>query len=244
MIGTLATQAAAADIDTLISTGDKDLTQLVGRKIRWYNTMSNELLDVAGVTAKFGVPPERIIDYLALVGDAVDGVPGVAKCGPKTAVKWLTQYGTLDNLVANADAVSGVVGQNLRDHLAFLPLGKKLVTVVCDLPDLPAPTALHRHTAGHPDTARAVQALPVPLPGSMKSTARTRPPASRRKRSASPMTIRRRPEAGGELRNRADLAAVRRLAGQDRGRRVHRRWTPRRPAWIPSKRASSAFRCR
>ncbi|MEN9477947.1 MAG: hypothetical protein RLZZ300_2088, partial [Pseudomonadota bacterium] len=148
VIGTLATQAAAADIDTLISTGDKDLTQLVGPKIRWYNTMSNELLDVAGVTAKFGVPPERIIDYLALVGDAVDGVPGVAKCGPKTAVKWLTQYGTLDNLVAHADAVSGVVGQNLRDHLAFLPLGKKLVTVVCDLPDLPAPTAL---TATPPD---------------------------------------------------------------------------------------------
>ena len=148
VIGTLATQAAAADIDTLISTGDKDLTQLVGPKIRWYNTMSNELLDEAGVTAKFGVPPERIVDYLALVGDAVDGVPGVQKCGPKTAVKWLTQYGTLDNLVANADAVSGVVGQNLRDHLGFLPLGKKLVTVVCDLPDLPAPTAL---TATPPD---------------------------------------------------------------------------------------------
>ena len=150
VIGTLATQAAAADIDTLISTGDKDLTQLVGPKIRWYNTMSNELLDTAGVESKFGVPPERIVDYLTLVGDAVDGVPGVAKCGPKTAVKWLTQYGTLDNLVANADAVSGVVGQNLRDHLGFLPLGKKLVTVVCDLPDLPAPTAL---TAMAPDIA-------------------------------------------------------------------------------------------
>ncbi|WP_027456816.1 DNA polymerase I [Dechloromonas agitata] len=148
VIGTLATQAAATDIDTLISTGDKDLTQLVGPKIRWYNTMSNELLDEAGVEAKFGVPPERIVDYLALVGDAVDGVPGVQKCGPKTAVKWLTQYGTLDNLVANADAVSGVVGQNLRDHLGFLPLGKKLVTVVCDLPDLPTPTAL---TATPPD---------------------------------------------------------------------------------------------
>ena len=148
VIGTLATQAAAADIDTLISTGDKDLTQLVGPKIRWFNTMSNELLDEAGVTAKFGVPPERIVDYLTLVGDAVDGVPGVPKCGPKTAVKWLTQYGTLDNLVANADAVSGVVGQNLRNHLGFLPLGKKLVTVVRDLPGLPPPTAL---TATPPD---------------------------------------------------------------------------------------------
>ena len=142
VIGTLATRAAAADIDTLISTGDKDLTQLVGPKIRWYNTMSNEMLDSAGVEAKFGVPPERIIDYLALVGDTVDGVPGVQKCGPKTAVKWLTQYGTLDNIVASAADISGVVGQNLRNHLDFLPLGKKLVTVVCDLPDLPAPTAL------------------------------------------------------------------------------------------------------
>ncbi|WP_150428615.1 DNA polymerase I [Dechloromonas sp. CZR5] len=150
VIGTLATQAAAADIETLISTGDKDLTQLVSPKIRWFNTMSNELLDEAGVEAKFGVPPKRIIDYLALVGDTVDGVPGVQKCGPKTAVKWLTQFGSLDNIVANAADIGGVVGQNLRDHLGFLPLGKKLVTVVCDLPDLPAPATL---TATPPDTA-------------------------------------------------------------------------------------------
>ncbi|WP_374325915.1 DNA polymerase I [Azonexus sp.] len=142
VIGTLATKAAVDGIDTLISTGDKDLTQLVGPHVRWYNTMSEEMLDAAGVEAKFGVPPEKIVDYLALVGDTVDGVPGVAKCGPKTAVKWLTQYGSLDEVVANADKISGVVGQNLRDHLDFLPLGRKLVTVVCDLPDLPAPTAL------------------------------------------------------------------------------------------------------
>lgn len=103
--------------------------------------MSEELLDAAGV-AKFGVPPEKIVDYLALVGDAVDGVPGVSKCGPKTAVKWLSEYGTLENLVAHADEIKGVVGQNLRAHLDFLPLGKKLVTVVCDLPDLPAPRQL------------------------------------------------------------------------------------------------------
>ena len=150
VIGTLATQAAAANIETLISTGDKDLTQLVSPKIRWFNTMSNELLDEAGVEAKFGVPPTRIIDYLALVGDTVDGVPGVQKCGPKTAVKWLTQYGSLDAIVANAADIGGVVGQNLRDHLDFLPLGRKLVTVVCDLPDLPAPATL---TATPPDTA-------------------------------------------------------------------------------------------
>ena len=148
VIGTLATTAAVDGIDTLISTGDKDLTQLVGPRVRWFNTMSNELLDEAGVAAKFGVPPEKIVDYLALIGDSVDGVPGVQKCGPKTAVKWLEQYGSLDGIVAHAAEIGGVVGQNLRDHLAFLPLGRKLVTVVRDLPDLPAPAAL---TATAPD---------------------------------------------------------------------------------------------
>ena len=155
VIGTLATKAAVNGIETLISTGDKDLTQLVDPLTRWYNTMSNELLDEAGVEAKFGVPPALIIDYLTLVGDTVDGVPGVAKCGPKTAVKWLTQYGSLDEIVANADKISGVVGQNLRDHLEFLPLGKKLVTVVRDLPDLPAPSALTA-TARDSDTLRSL----------------------------------------------------------------------------------------
>ncbi|WP_371323752.1 DNA polymerase I [Dechloromonas sp. ZY10] len=148
VIGTLATQAAAAGIDSVISTGDKDLTQLVGPHVRWVNTMTDEVLDAAGVEAKFGVPPEKIVDYLALVGDTVDGVPGVSKCGPKTALKWLAQYGSLDGVVANAEKITGVVGQNLRDHLDFLPLGKKLVTVVCDLPDLPAPAAL---TVSAPD---------------------------------------------------------------------------------------------
>ena len=148
VIGTLATRADAAGLETLISTGDKDLTQLVGPRTRWFNTMSNELLDEAGVLAKFGVPPALIIDYLALVGDAVDGIPGVPKCGPKTAVKWLTQYGSLDGIVAHAGDIGGVVGQNLRDHLEFLPLGRKLVTVVRDLPDLPLPETL---TATIPD---------------------------------------------------------------------------------------------
>ncbi|MGB5012173.1 MAG: DNA polymerase I [Candidatus Dechloromonas phosphoritropha] len=142
VIGTLATKATVDGINTLISTGDKDLTQLVNPLVRWYNTMSNELLDEAGVEAKFGVPPKMIVDYLALVGDTVDGVPGVAKCGPKTALKWLAQYGSLDGIVTHADEISGVVGQNLRDHLEFLPLGKKLVTVARDLTNLPAPTAL------------------------------------------------------------------------------------------------------
>ncbi len=144
VIGTLTRRAVEAGWEVVISTGDKDLTQLVQPGVRWVNTMSEEVLDSDGVTAKFGVPPERIIDYLALVGDTVDNVPGVEKCGPKTAVKWLTEYGTLDNLIANADKVGGKVGENLRKHLDFLPLGRKLVTVVTDLPlpvgpaDLPA----------------------------------------------------------------------------------------------------------
>jgi DNA polymerase-1 len=136
VIGTLAKQAAAQGIDTLVSTGDKDLAQLVDGHVRLVNTMSNEFLDEAAVLAKFGVEPARIVDYLALTGDAVDNVPGVEKVGPKTAVKWLTQYGTLDDVVAHASEIGGVVGENLRKHLDFLPLGRKLVTVACDL-DLP-----------------------------------------------------------------------------------------------------------
>ncbi len=137
VIGTLAARAAAAGEDCVISTGDKDLAQLVDERVTLVNTMTDEKLDVAGVAAKFGVPPGRIVDYLALVGDAVDNVPGVAKVGPKTAVKWLEQYGSLDAIVAHAAEIKGVVGENLRKHLDFLPLGKKLVTVARDL-DLPA----------------------------------------------------------------------------------------------------------
>jgi len=142
VIGTLARQAAAQGIEVVISTGDKDLAQLVDRHVTLVNTMSNEVLDETGVLAKFGVPPERIVDYLALVGDTVDNVPGVAKCGPKTAVKWLTQYGSLDNLIAHAGEIGGVAGENLRQALDFLPLGRKLVTVVCDLPLPETPTSL------------------------------------------------------------------------------------------------------
>ena len=133
VIGTLARQAAAAGIDCVISTGDKDLAQLVGPHVRLVNTMSNEVLDEAGVEKKFGVPPALMVDYLALVGDAVDGVPGVDKVGPKTAVKWLTQYGSLAGVMANAAGMGGAIGDNLRRALDFLPLGRKLVSVVCDL---------------------------------------------------------------------------------------------------------------
>ncbi|MET3433103.1 DNA polymerase-1 [Herbaspirillum seropedicae] len=135
VIGTLSVQATAAGLDTIVSTGDKDMAQLVNEHVTLVNTMSNEVLDIAGVTAKFGVPPERIVDYLSLIGDTVDNVPGVEKCGPKTAVKWLTAYGSLDGVMANADKISGVVGENLRRALDWLPQGRVLVTVKtdCDL---------------------------------------------------------------------------------------------------------------
>ena len=133
VIGTLTHEASQKGARCIVSTGDKDLTQLVNPHVMLVNTMSNEVLDEAGVLAKFGVPPERIVDYLSLVGDAVDNVPGVNKCGPKTAVKWLTEYGSLDNLLANADKVGGVVGENLRAARDWLPMGRKLVTVKCDV---------------------------------------------------------------------------------------------------------------
>ena len=133
VIGTLAQQASQHGTRCIVSTGDKDLTQLVNQYVTLVNTMSNEVLDEAGVLAKFGVPPQRIVDYLSLVGDTVDNVPGVTKCGPKTAVKWLTEYGTLDNLIAHADEIGGVVGDNLRAARDWLPQGRRLVTVKCDV---------------------------------------------------------------------------------------------------------------
>ncbi|HEY5994824.1 MAG TPA: DNA polymerase I [Gallionellaceae bacterium] len=133
VIGTLARQAEAQGVRTIISTGDKDLTQLVNPHVLWVNTMSEEKLGEAGVEAKFGVAPARIVDYLALVGDTVDNVPGVSKCGPKTAVKWLTQYGTLDSLMAHAGEIGGVVGENLRNTLDWLPQARRLLTVKCDV---------------------------------------------------------------------------------------------------------------
>jgi len=142
VIGTLAKQAEAADIECVISTGDKDLAQLVTPHITLKNTMSNETLDEAGVMAKFGVKPTQILDYLTLIGDTVDNVPGVPKVGPKTAVKWLGEHGTLDTIVAHADKITGVVGENLRNTLEWLPKGKQLLTVKCDL-ELPyAPATL------------------------------------------------------------------------------------------------------
>ncbi len=142
VIGTLAKQAEAAGLDCVVSTGDKDLAQLVSDHITLKNTMSNETLDIAGVQAKFGVLPTQILDYLTLIGDTVDNVPGVPKVGPKTAVKWLTEHGTLDVIVANADKITGVVGENLRNALEWLPKGKQLLTVKCDLALSYAPDSL------------------------------------------------------------------------------------------------------
>ncbi|MCB1761534.1 MAG: DNA polymerase I [Gammaproteobacteria bacterium] len=133
VIGTLATRAAAQGMRTLISTSDKDLAQLVGEHITLINTMTNVVMDREGVIAKFGVAPEQIVDYLALVGDSVDNIPGVPKCGPKTAAKWLEQYRSLDQLMASADEISGKVGDNLRDSLTQLPLARELATIRRDL---------------------------------------------------------------------------------------------------------------
>ncbi len=136
-IGTLARVAAASGHQVLISTGDKDLAQLVTPDVTLVNTMAKppEVLDIEGVKAKFGVPPERIVDYLTLIGDSVDNVPGVEKVGPKTAAKWIADFGSLDGVVAAADGIKGVAGENLRKALDWLPQGRRLITVVtdCDL---------------------------------------------------------------------------------------------------------------
>ena len=148
VIGTLAKAATRAGMRTIVSTGDKDMAQLVGPTVTLVNTMTNEVLDEAGVIRKFGVPAERIVDYLTLVGDAVDNVPGVPKVGPKTAVKWLQEYGSLDNLLAHAGEIRGVVGENLRAAADWLPRARELVTIRTDVP---LPFALTSLTRRAPD---------------------------------------------------------------------------------------------
>jgi DNA polymerase I len=155
VIGALAKQAESEGIRTIISTGDKDIAQLVNDHITVVNTMrdafrrTDDVLDIAGVEKKFGIPPSLIIDYLTLIGDKVDNVPGVEKVGPKTAVKWLQEYGTLDGIIENADNITGKVGENLRTALTWLPTAKELITIRCDigmqenLTDL-APRALNK----------------------------------------------------------------------------------------------------
>ena len=136
VIGTLALQAEAVGETVLISTGDKDFAQLVTNKITLVNTMSDTTMTPQGVQEKFGVSPQQIVDFLALTGDSVDNVPGIPKCGPKTAAKWLAEYGTLDGVIESADSVGGKIGEILREHISILPLSKKLVTIKtdCELP--------------------------------------------------------------------------------------------------------------
>jgi DNA polymerase-1 len=134
VIGTLVRDAVALGVQTIVSTGDKDIAQLVGPTVKLVNTMSNEWLDEAGVQQKFGVSPTQIVDYLTLIGDSVDNIPGVDKVGPKTAVKWLQQYGSLDEIVAHAAEFTGAVGENLRKALAWLPMARKLLSIKCDVP--------------------------------------------------------------------------------------------------------------
>ena len=155
VIGALAKQAESEGIRTIISTGDKDIAQLVNDHITVVNTMrdafrrTDDVLDIAGVEKKFGIPPSLIIDYLTLIGDKVDNVPGVEKVGPKTAVKWLQEYGSLDGIIKNADNITGKVGEHLRAALTWLPTAKALITIRCDigmqenLTDL-APRALNK----------------------------------------------------------------------------------------------------
>ena len=154
VIGTLAKQAQGEGMRTIISTGDKDMAQLVNEHVSLVNTMSNETLDVAGVQTKFGVPPERIIDYLALVGDSVDNIPGVDKVGPKTAAKWLAEYGTLDNLIGHAEEIGGMAGENLRKVRDWLPRARELLTIKCDVPSASACARSRAAAARHGEARR------------------------------------------------------------------------------------------
>lgn len=154
VIGTLAMRARAAGLRTIIATGDKDIAQIVNHDVVLLNTMSGTWLDAAAVKDKFGVPPERMVDYLALVGDAVDNIPGVPRVGPKTAAKWLEQYGSLDVLLEHADEIKGKVGESLRGHLEQLALSRQLATIRCDLELDLNPTAMQRRA---PDVDALVQ---------------------------------------------------------------------------------------
>ncbi|MFT5520713.1 MAG: DNA polymerase-1, partial [Enterobacterales bacterium] len=154
VIGTLAVRAAADNASVLISTGDKDLAQLVTPSIHLINTMSKVTLDVEGVMNKFAVRPDQIIDYLALMGDTSDNIPGVPKVGPKTASKWLTQYETLDNLIEHSGDIKGKVGESLRDNLEQLPLSRELTTIKLDVAELP----LHKNlTFGEPESEKLIK---------------------------------------------------------------------------------------
>jgi DNA polymerase I len=196
VIGTLAKQAAEQDMDVLISTGDKDIAQIVGERITLVNTMTDSRLDREGVKNKFGIWPEQVMDYLALIGDSIDNIPGIDKVGPKTAAKWLNEYGTLDQLVANAAAITGKVGENLRAGLQTLELSRKLATIDsslkldCDLESLVRREAdkdrlrelytrlEFRQLLRAIDSGVAPGTAPVPPPAVESAVAGTRPPTN------------------------------------------------------------------
>src|SRR5690606_32362427 len=154
VIGTLVCEARRKGVRSIVSTSDKDLAQLVNEDVTLVNTMTNETLDAAGVERKFGVPVERFLDYLTLIGDAVDNVPGVDKVGPKTACKWLQQYGSLENVMANASQIGGVVGANLQKTLGWLPRAREILRVKCDVP---LPFKLEDLACCEPDNAKLAE---------------------------------------------------------------------------------------
>jgi DNA polymerase-1 len=154
VIGTLAKQAERENMRCIISTGDKDIAQLVNPQVTLVNTMTNEKLDEAGVLAKFGVTPARMLDYLGLVGDSSDNIPGVDKVGAKTAVKWLTKYGSLDNLILHANEIGGAVGENLRKALGWLGQSRELLAIKCDVV---LPVSLHDLALQPQDTAKLAE---------------------------------------------------------------------------------------
>ena len=199
VIGTLALQAAAQGIPVTISTGDKDFAQLVRPGITLTNTMTGSVLDDAGVIAKFGVRPDQIVDYLALMGDTVDNVPGVDKCGPKTAAKWLAEHGTLEAVIAGADRISGKIGENLRAALHRLPLNRQLVTIKIDVPlelapqqlklrerDAAALTDLYTRYGFHA-ALRELQGAPAPAAGAGPASAGGRPSLNLHALTAAPI---------------------------------------------------------
>jgi DNA polymerase-1 len=148
VIATLTEQAKQQGWRTVISTGDKDFAQLVGERVTLVNTMSNETLDIEGVKKKFGVAPEKFLDYLTLIGDAIDNIPGVDKVGPKTACKWIEKYGSLEGVLAHAGEITGLAGENLRKMADWLPKARQLLTIKRDVV---LPVALHSLTDGKPD---------------------------------------------------------------------------------------------
>jgi DNA polymerase-1 len=151
VIATLAEQAKHAGWHTVISTGDKDFAQLVEERVTLVNTMSNEKLDTEGVRKKFGVPPEKFLDYLTLIGDAIDNIPGVDKVGPKTACKWIEKYGSLEGVLAHAGEITGLAGENLRIMADWLPKARQLLTI---RRDVPLEVSVEQLTHGKPDPAR------------------------------------------------------------------------------------------